>query len=324
MRYLPYITFREQLVGTIRREMGLSKSYKRDRKFADSIVEMWLKEPGNSESMNTSLLIDEEDYVLGCGHRIYFPESSGLLRVLMRAKMDILPSDVGLFPNAFSIAFPDDYEFDGMRPVGTLVWFGTERERRAIHQQFASKYFHGEEIVWRSNRKDVSLDERMLCLSYSSKMGDKVFYFRCVIPEPKLSIGLESPESLHSSIGVLDSAYTLSLSADELRHQHLMLKLVCRLLVYATARPESVVDGWPGNCGPRDISRGLFREFSPSRLTLPKQERGCPGLHWRQWHFRRYPLINGYRRPGVVFVDACIVGSEKTPNPRTVIEVKKT
>jgi hypothetical protein len=159
----------------------------------------------------------------------------------------------------------------------------------------------------------------MMGLSYHLKKDGWPVSFRCVVPEERMEKCLQSAEDLVATVGLLDAAFTVGLTPEEVKQQYMLLRLACRLMVYATACPEAILSGWPDKYGYQDVGKGFHRKFAPARVTMPKQDRSGPELHWRQWHFRRYPLVNGRRKSGVVFVSGCLVGGEA--DPKTVIQV---
>jgi hypothetical protein len=323
-RYIAYPSLREFIADDIRKLRNLPKDVKTPA-FVDSAVQEWMLLPDNAMSLGAGIFIDEEDYIKNAC-RIYFPENSELLRMLWKARMDLLPSDIGEFPHAFSIAWPDDFKIDGVKFPGVLVWWGTEGERTIAHKKFGKKYL-GETVAWSPKEIEYGEHERMLCVSYHRQAEDipgkyGLVSYRCVVPESRMGACLRSPEEMEEAIGELGALFTLKLDAEETRQQFMILKMVVHLMVYATACPGSVVPGWPDKYKERDVGKGFIKKFSPFKMKSPigPVDRSSPETHWRGWHFRQYPVRkDGTRQKGLVFVTGCIVNGNV--EPRTVIKV---
>lgn len=320
-RYRPYMTFRELLADMCRKARNLPKTVKTPA-FVEKVIAENMNTP-MSQSLEAGILIDEEDYV-NSHCRIYFPADAELLHMLWKAKMDVTLSDVAEFPSAFTIAWPDDFELEGKRFPGCLVWWGTELARRTLHSKFGNKYLAGNFVPW-NPKAPLDDNQRMMALSYhqtDSSMGGALASYRCVIPDEKLALCLKSPEEMAKAIGQLGALLTVNLTEEEKRQQFMMLKLAVHLMVYATACPQAVVPGWPDKYKEHDVGKGWLKKFTPIRLMSPVRHRTgtSPETHWRNWHFRQYPArSDGTRQKGLVFVSGCIVNGDV--EPRTIIQV---
>lgn len=320
-RYNPYTNFRETYADIIRKSRGLPKTVKTTA-FIESLISEAMQ-TSMSQSLEAGILIDEDDYVANhC--RVYFPADSNLLHMLWKAKMDVTLSDIAEFPRAFTIAWPDDIEIEGQKLCGCLVWWGTAKERRELNTRFGNKYLNGNFLPW-NPKTPLRDDQRILSISYHQTdptMGGEIMAYRCVVPDEKLALCLKSPEEMKSAIGELGALMTLSLTDEERKQQFIMLKLALHLMVYATACPQAILPGWPDKYREHDVSKGWMKDFTPIRLASPIRHRegSSPETHWRNWHFRQYPIKkDGSRQKGLVFVTGCLVNADV--DPQTVIEM---
>lgn len=251
--------------------------------------------------------------------RTYFPIDTNLLSLLNKAKMDVSIKDVNLslFPKCFSVAWPEGANYQPMMVnidtitghMDALYRFTTEYLGVDGHSLFGDKR---DEILTIKVYSDVS--------SSTSKLAGCF-----VLPEQHIDGVLKSDEYYNGILGEAannSKKMGLALPTNNQNIERVItLRMIMRLMVYMSACPDSIKDGFPDD----KIYDGGTKYYHPSPMTigLPdhcKRTHASPEMHWRQWHFRTYPTQpDGSKRPGLVFVNAAVVMG--VVDPKTVVEV---
>lgn len=243
---------------------------------------------------------------------MFVPQDGGLIDMVWRSKMDVGLSDLGGFPRCFSVAWPSGTVVDGVGLRGCLVWFGRHKERDEV-MSMMERWMGKVEEVRVGHR--VPSDDYELHVSYPDGEGLSKWYVRASMPHEWLEDCLKSEGDLKNRLGNYASPMSIELDEDEVHKQYVTLRCVVNLMVYASACPEAVVEGWPGGVSPGGPAKGKSPLFlkSPLQRVSRGGSHASPEPHFRNPHFRRYPIRNGERRKGIVFVSGCMVNAEMEP-----------
>lgn len=328
MSYDVYRPVHEFFAKAYRTKLGLPKEMKKDPKFVDRLLQdMGASYPQIVSSLMFMVLTDEQSY-FGEGSRIYFPESKELLQQLWDAHMELLPGDIQAagVPSAFTVAWPRDAVIDGIRLPGCLIWWSNGACRNKQRDDMLRKFGADPRSVTICG-SHLAPEQRGLFITF---LGSKGGSCRSSIPEDKLEVCLRSIEDM-TAVGPykdLGLDPLLEQLGDEEQHQiWVLLRLVTRLLVYITACPQAVVDGWPTGASHKDAGSGFNRVWSPVRIqdVTHGHGHGSPIMHWRRWTFRKYPIRkDGSRQDGLVFVHGTLVGATVDPKTVTTLETHGT
>ncbi len=264
-----------------------------------------------------------EEGMIYSGNKIIFPGNTELLDMLWNAKIDINLSDIS-FPKCFRISWPENFNVNGIKPFPCCFWFGTLKERMQLEHGFNKKYFQidlnqcstmskiEQEIFKREDLHLMAIsyydpDEKRETNFFVSLIPNISFVDKYLCDEEKLSTVFEEEYGGKKRV-------------------HITIKLIFRLMVYATACPEAVIDGFPKGVDDFSVSGGWTKKHSPVYFRMPSVGRTgtIPTLHKRRWHFRQYPIKKDETRtPGVVFVKECWVNANVDPkvDPKTVVNV---
>lgn len=244
----------------------------------------------------------------------YFVEDPTLLDVLWNARMQVSLSDFDLtkFPTIFTVAWPV-HQYQGVQLKGCLV---TVARRYAMHKvlhawmsSLFSNPFDPPEIrepdplyVWIATRISEGVNRVGLSEADSDLLMD----------EDRFEAELIRETQRMSTMGMVGS-----LDAKDAREAYVLNRLVLRLLVYMQARPDLIHEGPPDTytlAEPGETYRRI-RLFDEARAALGGTH-ASPGMHWRNEHFRRYPVKeDGTRKLGAVHVKGTVVmldGKAKT------------
>ena len=301
---------------------------KRERKRADfpqSVVRHVLNlKPALLQTLEARILMDEVAWTES-GHTMYFPDSSELLDMLWRAKVDVRVEDLGLekFPRAFAFAWPKCL-VDGVQPKGCLIWFGDAKDRLHAVDRFEGYYFKTHE--WKKDGPSTLPDDQPLGIHMSTRLANPPgsvvpsAYARASIPENLFKQGLSSDKDFERCFKTYTNPIlvgVIPLTPEEAHILYVTFKLAMRMLVYMQACPDCVKVGFPGGKN-RKAFEGRWDNFTPNVIGSPARltsgEHGSPISHMRSWFFRSYPVKkDGKRRNGVVFVRATVVNAEVGP-----------
>ena len=151
----------------------------------------------------------------------------------------------------------------------------------------------------RFNQKDM-----VIHMVYPINFGMKRSYIRFSADRDKIMSGLVSGEPYNMR-------NTVPINEEERKTQQALFKLVLGMLVYMTAMPDKICDGWPVGVGSTKITRRNI-------ATTIGGTHCSPESHWRNAHFRSYPVRkNGERKNGIVFVRGTVVNMNA--DPKTVL-----
>jgi hypothetical protein len=324
-RFEFYRELREHMGYVLRKTSGVSKKKLR-KAGADPVstaMKMFFEMPQSGMTLDAAILSDEEDYICQ-GRRVYIPQNKALVEMLWRSKMDVELADLDSFPRCFSVAWPQHTVIDGVELPGCLVWFGRQREREEL-AKLMEKWIGMPTKLVSGGGYQTPPDEYGFHLVFGEGSGVDRWYMRVSIPQSWLSECLRSVENLQDKLGDYKSPYVNTLTPEERHRQFVLTKSVINLMVYATACPEAISSGWPEGVGSSPNTRGRMPTTLASPLPKNFEHQGgthaSPEPHFRNPHFRRYPLRNGKRKKGIVFVSGCLVNAEI--DPKTVIQVGK-
>lgn len=322
-KYNFYRELREHMGYVLRKTSGVSKKKLR-KSGADPVstaMKMFFGMPQAGMTLDAAILADEEDYIHH-GRRVYVPQGKALVEMLWRSRMDIGMADLTEFPRGFSVAWPKGCVIDGVELPGCLVWFGKQSDRELVAAMMGK--WTGVPTELRPTGKHISGPEEYgFHLSFGQGSGVDRWYMRVSIPEEWIAECLKSAEDLDKKLGRYALPYSVKLTPEEWHKQYVTVRSVINLMVYATACPDAVLPGWPEGVGSSPNTKGR----DPSLLASPvvKGHQGgshsSPEPHFRNPHFRRYPMRNGSRKKGIVFVSGCVVNAGV--DPKTVKEVKR-
>lgn len=236
------------------------------------------------------------------GRHILFPVP-GLLPRLYRARIDVTVDEFKMPMPTFILAMPAEEKFGGLCLPGCLVgsWNPVTKAERVsrISKQLGMDFDY--EIP---DAKEVANEGLFFTVTHL-KEGSVT---RWSIPheklKPLLACNPDAPEQFADLLGRYEGIgpFEMDVTADEVRMQYRLTKLLVALCIYLRACPDAVTDGVP------PPALGLVPRFSVGhelgRKHVEDEDRASPIGHWREWHFRRYPknMKTGARREGVVFV----------------------
>jgi hypothetical protein len=255
--------------------------------------------------LEAAVLLDENIWCRE-GRHIFFPVP-GLLPRLYRAKIDVTVDEFRMPRSSFIFALPADETFGDMALPSCLVgcwdWATKQKHVHWLEEQFGMLPVHYSSDSTGGSSLFFSVLDRQAATA-----------IRWSIPlarlAPVLACGPDSPEEFEQVIGLYPAEMgSLPVARDEQRMQYRLTKLLAALCIYLRACPDALVDGVP------PPAQGLVPRFSKGHEVGRKHidaERNRPIGHWREWHFRRYPLQrNGSRREGVVFVTGAWVSGRE-------------
>lgn len=247
------------------------------------------------------------------GRHVYFPVP-GLLSKLYEMHADIDISDFEVPRDAFMMAIPRGEKIGGMEIPPFLVVTKTIEEKEAIATEFGMKMF-GKGIQVLNKADTIPGDPSMFFTStgradYDVRGG--IWTQRCSVPftriGPLLAKNLDESVAMKTILGGYGGeGRSFDLSDEEQRIQHRMMKCVVMLSLYMKVFPDAIVDGFPESyaapqCGIRNPTPSTIGSMHFGRTGT------SPSMHWRNAHFRRYPLRkDGSRTEGVVFVSGTVV-----------------
>lgn len=270
-----------------------------------------------------------EEALINNGNKMIFSGNSDLLHMLWNAKMDLDISDIK-FPESFRISWPDDFSINGLKPFPCCVCFQDATKHANLEKSFIRKYIPPE-LVLPGTKEKIEYFEKMekhhkiLSVAYFYNDNSLNYVVKPIVSNYDLNDFLSSETQMTSRLKILEGR---TLCNDNDRHYrfHLTLKLIFRLMVYATACPEAVIDGFPKGVDDFAVSGGWTKKHTPVYFRMPSVGRDgtIPTLHKRRWHFRQYPIKkDNTRTPGVVLVKECWVNANVDPkvDPKTVINV---
>jgi len=286
----------------------------------------------NPEMINTieGRIIAEELIWQDAGCPMFFSDTSELMDMLWRSKMDVRIEDLDLgnMPRAFSFAWPK-HKIDGVQPIGCLIWWGIGQDWKDASIRMDREYFVHSDLTLRgSTPPDMRLGLHMsFCKEdiEAQRFGLKNSYYRASIPHDLFVSGLASGKDFEDTFKKYNSSAligAMSLSPEETHIQYVTFKLAIRMLVYMKACPELIREGYPGGKNHKAFE-SRWDEFSPRVIGMPARMTAdthiSPITHLRTWYFRSYPVRrNGTRKNGVVFVSSTVVNADV--DPKTVVE----
>jgi len=257
------------------------------------------------QTMRTSMpapqrtaLLDEWAWEEG-GRQILFPVE-GLLPRLYRARIDVTVDEFRPPFPSFLLAIPTEERFGGMSLPGCIVSLENIERRKQLARGFAKVL----ELPLDYTSDAQDLREILLRFTVHGMDAGRPTVNRWVMPfsqlAPLLACEQDATEDLRTTLSQNTLPGALAFDGEDHKLAYRLTKLVVGLCVYLRACPEAMVPGIPPPAKP------LVPYFSQSYEVGRKHieaERAAPLGHWREWHFRRYPLRpNGTRRAGVVFV----------------------
>lgn len=300
MRYLTYRPMMD----------GLERVAKR---FEDPLAEA-IKVCSGLHSIEGLVMLDEMTWRENAG-RIYFLETERLVQCLYRAKIRLCGGTLKAPVPAFAVAVPEKLKIDGLEIGPFVVSWSDEAERKGITRKMSKRAGIPIDYVGDPRFPDSWR------LSVVSREG--YGYSASCIPQTLLARALEVPISEFASvIGDMGEMAHVTLSGDESRRQAVQVRLACALMAYLEALPSATVDGMPGSVKRRDIEGRATMRISTMTVREPegmRLERGGACTHYRSWYFRRYPLRDGKRRDGMVFVSDTVVNAWAGLEPKTVM-----
>ena len=329
MRYNIYRTMTGQMARLAKKVLGLTKA-KTGADFADTIIKRMCRSSEFLMSLNAAVAMSECDWDAE-GNRVYFLIDPGLVDILWRAKMDLLPEDLDGFLRAFSLSFPSGCAPSGVELSGCLIWWGKFEDRYSTAVRFSKRYLDGAPLQVNEIKgaKRANPGERVLRIAYTCGHGEKAQSVMVAIPERFISRSLRSEDGIEEIGTFEDVPLSLPITKGEWRVQYALARMAIHMMVYVQACPAAVREGFPDSVRERDAKGRWDRRLSPSMIGMPDGEpstakrwqggtHGSPEPHWRKWFFRRHPIKkDGTRTAGPVFVHATMVG--KKIDPVTVV-----
>lgn len=314
-KYDIYRELRETMGRVLRKVRGISqKRIKRDGiDLTAMALRFFFSRPGACQTLDAAILADEEDYGAN-GRQVYVPETRRLVEALWRATCNVRMEDL-VVPRVFSVAWPKGTVIDGVEMKGCLVWCGT-REQRDELGPMMEKWTGYETRLMGTGQHKASPHEREFHLIFSQGARDDTKqYLRVSIPESWMAECLMSAEDMERKLPGYKWA-ALPSTVDERHQQYVLVRCVIQLMVYASACPGLIRDGWPDSMG----STKILQDKQPQTLMFPDVQghdgtHASPRAHLRSWHFRSYPRRrDGSRKKGVVFVRTAMVGAKVEPH----------
>ena len=314
-KYEFYRELREYMGHVLRKAKGLSKKAAKKIDPVGEAMKLFFEDPRSGLTLDAAVLADEEDFIR-LGRRVYLPQNKELVEMLWRSNMDVTLSDIEHFPRCFSVAWPKGTVIDGVELSGCLVWFGKHKERDEI-AELMEEWTGQKTKMIRTGDYIGDDDEYSFHLVFAEGNNFERYYMRVSMPEAWLAECLKSADDLENKLGDYDSPMVLSLTKEETHKQYVLVRSVINMMVYATACPDAVQMDWPEGVGSSPQTRGRKPLTLASPIPKEYQRKGgthaSPEPHFRNPHFRRYPMRNGSRKPGIVFVSGCLVNAELEP-----------
>lgn len=315
MKFEFYKELREHMGHVLRKVTGLSKKAAKKKDLVSEALKMFFESPQSGLTLDACIVADEEDYIHH-GRQVYIPQNKELVEMLWRSKMDIGLADLEDFPRCFTVAWPRGTVIDGVELSGCLVWFGKQSARDNVAHMIEKWTGKSTKMVSTGSHKQKP-DEYSFHLAFGQGSGVERWYARVSIPEEWISECLVSADDLDEKLGTYDSPFVKRLSSEELHKQYVLIRSVVNLMVYSTACPDAVMTGWPDGVGSSPGTRGRKPNTLISPIPKEYENKGgthaSPEPHFRNPHFRRYPIRNGLRKKGIVFVSGCLVNAELEP-----------
>ena len=316
--YVFYQDYRKLLVNVLRKQLKISsKVAHRERDFQLKMLRLIASDPDFTKSLMCLVMLDETDFD-GQGRQVFIPQNLSLLQMLWRSRMNVEFEDLMEFPRCFTIAWPRGTVINGQELTPCMIWLGRGEERHALAETAA----HWLGPVQRAYDPEDS--KYGLHLTYGVGAGAHYQVFRISVPEHKLRRCLQSSDDMGKELPMYEGFKCLETTPEERERQHVHLRLVLYLLVYASACPEALIKGWPPEFGVAPC----FHDCLPNILVSPKPRTGhggehaSPVSHWRNAHFRQYPIRrDGTRTKGVVMVCGTMVNAGM--DPTTVLEKQR-
>ena len=315
MKHVFYEEMRQKMGRELCRTSGVSAKAMRKKKIdvVDTAMKLFFDNWTPQLLFKTGVLMDEEVYIKN-KRRMYIPCSEKLVQTLWKAKMKVDVSDLTKFPRCFSVAWPKGVVIEGSELPACMVWFGRNKDKFEI-AELMQKWIP----IPFEYPQGYDMEQYFLSITFLNREG---IHIRCSIPEDWIHLCLDSEACLEELYKGWEEIAD-SLNEEELKQQYVLVRSVVHLMVYATACPDSIVDGWPPGAG----AKGVQKKGEPMILMAPKIDKTSgghhesPEAHWRDWHFRSYPRRrDGAKRDGLVFVRGCMVAGDV--DPKTVIQVQ--
>lgn len=289
------------------------KKKRRGESFLQWVVKSSVQSsPQLPQSMEFAVMLDEFAVIDG-GSTMAFLESKELVEMLWNAKMDVDLEDLDLsvLPRGFMVSWPN-MEVDGVQLRGCMVWIGRIAERDRCIKRYTKKYVGQEmSVEYDDSRKP---EELAMSICYSKDTSKAPMYIRCTVPQSMIKDVISSEDGI-KALGSYDTGMlgAIKVSEQETKEQYVMSKLVVRMLAYATACPQFVVNGFPSGMKAKTFSSRNLGKKTGVVMSYPMGDTSKKA-HWRGCHIRSYPKRkDGSKKTGVVFVAGTMVNSEVEP-----------
>ncbi|MFC1453993.1 hypothetical protein ACFLQL_02310 [Verrucomicrobiota bacterium] len=267
----------------------------------------------SSSYFDANVVISEDMYYFpAC--TTYFVLNNTLINLLDKSRMDVNLRDINLdkFPKAFSIAWPEESRLNSI-----MLCFNTNQGYYQDHCAFINKYkLRVHMAPW-----DSKVNPNELILQMFHMKSDALYGAQ--IPEHDLNKSLRSLDSYKSGMANehCTSNWDEDLNEEEYTGEYNTLRLALRLLVYMSACPKSIKSGFP-NGKIYDVGSKYYNP-TPTTIGFPDHceekinglgTHESPEMHWRNWHFRSYPIKkDNTKTAGVVFVNGTVVMGKVDP-----------
>jgi hypothetical protein len=266
------------------------------------------------EVLDTAVTLEEWGWRQdGC--HIYFP-LPGFLEQMYKMKANVDLEEL-VFPHRlFTVAIPNGFEIEGL----TLPPFMVGAFELSDKQQLAREF--GKAIYGQPMQLDPGFNTKQaLFITFHSPGFGHVegYYVRCSVPFERLRAlldndGRDDEELINEVLGTYEGVAALTeLTREERLMQYRIIRCVVMMALYIKLFPNAVQDGYPPNCS---NPTGVVRNPNPKTIGGEhfRGTHASPAMHWRDAHFRRYPIRkDGTRKSGYVFVGGTIV-NKATPH----------
>lgn len=337
MKYDYYPLLMDSMEKAIRKKFHITKKEKRKGKAAyeDAMTILYNSDMGERllPSMDTIVMMEENQWLNNSERNVIFPASVDLLKSLYEAKCDFksmahfqLPHDI------FMLAMPKGFEIEGHEIKAMMVSYYAPDERAQVLQNFANLASLGKVNM---SRDDEYGDDKTLAINYFAESNEsdekQIPLFRICIPESELLpvMNAQSFCEYRQILGKFDKFDYKHLSYESDQDSHLQFiaaRIVLMLGVYYASFPEAVSSGYPDAKEPKKLvplnHRNWKKETIGKHLNGQKREQtDGRKMHYRRWHFRQ--LMNERYYKGehkakpigsrVIFVRDTSVGADITP-----------
>jgi len=301
MKYDYYSLLIDTMEKTIRKTRGINKKSKKKGKAAYKEAMTYLYKSNVVKdllpSMDTVVLMEENQWINHSDRNVIFPASSELLKSLYEAKCDFSTLEHFKMPHdIFILAMPKGFSIDGIEVKGLLVSYMSPDEREKVMLNFAELAGLGKVKM---NRGGDYANDKTLAINYFTdkvESGNLVSpLLRICIPESELLPVLKSQnyDEYVKILGKFNKFEYDHLSKETETDSHLQFiisRLVVMLGVYCSSFPGAIESGYPESKEPKHIeplNHGKWQKQTVGKHLVSDSDRKA---HYRRWFFRQ--LIN--------------------------------